>query len=36
MQVLYHNPWGKDMIAAAVLCLLLAHFVISRIVDIEV
>ena len=36
MQVLFHHPWGKDLIAASVLCLLLAHFVISRIVDIEV
>jgi tight adherence protein B len=36
MQVLFHDPWGKDLIAAAVCCLVLAHFVIARIVDIEV
>jgi tight adherence protein B len=36
MQVLFHHPWGRNMIAAAVCCLVLAHFVIARIVDIEV
>ncbi len=36
MQVLFHHPWGKSMIVAAVCCLVLAHFVIGRIVDIEV
>jgi tight adherence protein B len=36
MQVLFHHPLGKDLIAAAVCCLVLAHFVIARIVDIEV
>ena len=36
MQVLFNSPYGKDLIAAAVGCLILAHFVIARIVDIEV
>ncbi len=36
MDVLFHHPWGKDMIAAAACCLVLAHFVIRKIVDIEV
>jgi tight adherence protein B len=36
MQVLFHHPLGKDLIAAAVCCLIVAHFVIGRIVDIEV
>lgn len=36
MQVLFHDPWGKTLIAAAVCCLVLAHFVIAKIVEIEV
>jgi Flp pilus assembly protein TadB len=36
MQVLFNHPIGKDLIAAAVICLVLAHFVIRAIVDIEV
>jgi tight adherence protein B len=36
MEVLYHHPYGKNLIAAAVVCLILAHFVIRRIVDIRV
>lgn len=36
MQVLFHHPLGKDLIAGAVICLVLAHFVIRKIVDIEV
>jgi tight adherence protein B len=36
MQVLFNHPLGKDLIAAAVICLVLAHFVIRAIVDIEV
>lgn len=36
MQVLFHHPWGGNLIAAAVCCLVVAHFVIARIVDIEV
>jgi tight adherence protein B len=36
MQVLYYHPYGKDLITAAVVCLILAHFVIRRIVDIKV
>lgn len=36
MQVLYHHPYGKNLITAAVVCLILAHFVIRRIVDIKV
>ncbi len=34
--VLFHHPWGKNLIAAAILCLVLAHVVIRRIVDIKV
>jgi len=36
MQVLFNHPIGKDLIAAAIICLVLAHFVIRSIVDIEV
>ena len=36
MQVLFNHPIGKDLAAAAVICLILAHFVIRKIVDIEV
>jgi tight adherence protein B len=35
MLVLVHYPWGKDMIAGAVGCLILAHFVIRKLVDIQ-
>jgi tight adherence protein B len=36
MDVLYHHPYGKNLITAAVVCLILAHFVIRKIVDIKV
>ena len=36
MVVLWEHPMGKNLIAAAVVCLLLAHVVIRRIVDIEI
>jgi tight adherence protein B len=36
MLVLYHHPWGKNLIAAAVGCLVLAHFVIRKLVDIKI
>jgi tight adherence protein B len=36
MVVLWEHPMGKNLIAAAVVCLLLAHLVIRRIVDIEI
>jgi tight adherence protein B len=36
MQTLFHHPWGKNLIAAAVACLLLAHFLIRKIVDIRI
>lgn len=36
MQVLFHHPWGMNLIAAAVVCLVLAYFVIRKIVDIKV
>jgi tight adherence protein B len=36
MMILYHHPWGKNMIAAAVGCLVLAHVVIGKIVDIDI
>ena len=36
MEVLYNHPYGKNLITAAVVCLVVAHFVIRRIVDIKV
>jgi tight adherence protein B len=36
MLVLYNHPWGKTMITIAVLCLVLAHFVIRKLVDVRV
>jgi tight adherence protein B len=36
MKVLFNHPMGKDLIAGAVGCLILAHFIIRKIVDIEV
>lgn len=36
MQVLFNHPTGKNLIAGAIGCLILAHFVIRRIVDIQV
>ena len=36
MQVLFNHPWGKTLITAAVVCLVLAHLVIRKIVDIKV
>ena len=33
--VLLNHPWGKNLIAAAVLCLVLAHLIIRKIVDIK-
>ncbi len=36
LAILFYHPYGKYLIAAAVVCLLLAHFVIRRIVDIKV
>jgi len=35
MMVLYTHPYGKTMIAAAILCLISAHFVIRKMVDIK-
>jgi tight adherence protein B len=35
MEVLYNHPYGKNLITAAVVCLIVAHFVIRRIVDIK-
>jgi tight adherence protein B len=35
MAVLIYHPYGKYLISAAVVCLVLAHFVIRRIVDIK-
>lgn len=34
--VLFHHPWGKNLITAAIVCLVLAHLVIRKIVDIKV
>jgi tight adherence protein B len=36
MDVLYNHPYGKNLITAAVVCLIAAHFVIRKIVDIKV
>jgi tight adherence protein B len=36
IQVLLTHPYGKHMIAAAIVCLCLAHFIIQRLVDIEI
>lgn len=36
MQVLFNHPWGKNLIGAAIACLLLAHFVIRKLVDIRI
>jgi tight adherence protein B len=36
MTVLFNHPWGKNLITAAVVCLILAHLVIRKIVDIKV
>jgi tight adherence protein B len=36
MLVLYHHPIGKNLIAAAAGCLVLAHVIIRRIVDIQI
>lgn len=36
MRALVDHPWGKNLIGAAIGCLLLAHFVIRKIVDIQV
>jgi tight adherence protein B len=36
MTVLFNHPWGKHLITAAVVCLVLAQLVIRKIVDIKV
>lgn len=36
MQVLFHHPWGKNLITGAIVCLVLAHLVIRKLVDIKV
>jgi tight adherence protein B len=36
LAVLVHHPDGKYLIAAAVACLVAAHFIIRRIVDIKI
>jgi tight adherence protein B len=36
MQVLFNHPYGKTLIGVAVGCLVLAHFVIRKLVDIQV
>jgi tight adherence protein B len=36
MRALFEHPWGKNLIGIAIACLLLAHFVIRKIVDIQV
>jgi tight adherence protein B len=36
MQVLFNHPWGKNLITAAIVCLVLAHLAIRKIVDIKI
>ena len=36
LAILFTHPYGKYLIAAAVACLIVAHFVIRRIVDIKI
>ena len=36
MQVLFNHPWGKNLITGAIGCLVLAHIVIRKLVDIKV
>lgn len=36
LMILIHHPYGKYMIFGAITCLVLAHFVIRRIVDIKI
>ncbi len=36
MRALFEHPWGKNLIGIAIACLLLAHFVIRKIVDIQI
>jgi tight adherence protein B len=36
MAILYNHPWGKTMIAIAVCCLVAAHFVIRKLVEIKI
>lgn len=36
LSVLLDHPYGKDMIAAAIVMLILAHFIMRRIVDIKI
>jgi tight adherence protein B len=33
---LYRHPVGKDLIALSILCLVAAHFVIRKLVDIKI
>jgi tight adherence protein B len=36
MTVLFNHPWGKNLITAAIVCLVLAQIIIRKIVDIKV
>ena len=36
MMVLYNDPFGKTLIAIAIVCLVLAHFVIHKLVDVKI
>ena len=36
LTILFYHPYGKYLIFAAIACLVLAHFVIRRIVDIKI
>jgi tight adherence protein B len=35
MMILFTHPYGKNLIAAAIVCLILAHFIIRKIVEIK-
>lgn len=36
MQVLYNHAWGKPLIAVSILCLIAAHLLIRKLVDIKI
>jgi tight adherence protein B len=36
MLILYNHPWGKNLIAVAIGCLIAEHFIIRKLVDIKI
>jgi len=36
LTILVYHPYGKYLISGAIICLVLAHFVIRKIVDIKI